>query len=141
MHLSLRVRRLVSRLLIAPLLVGPIACGNPAAPTLTTDTFNGTLSPPVNGQYSSASFQFKMKSGAVTVSVTSITPLSTITVGIALGIVQGQTCSGFEVNSAARAGFVAIADTLPSGTYCVAIYDVGNITQDVTFGLAVEYPK
>ena len=134
MLLSLTVRRLVSRLLLAPLLAVPMACGNPTAPSLTTDTFNGTLSPAVNGTFSSASFQFKSKSGPVTVSLVNIAPLSTITVGIALGVVQGQTCSGFESNAAARAGFVALADTLPGGTYCVAIYDVGNITQDITFG-------
>jgi hypothetical protein len=141
MRFSRNARRTISSAVCIPLLVLGAACGNPTAPSNQIDTFTGTLAPPANGVPKSLSFPFTSKTGTVTVTLVSLAPSTTVAVGLAIGTVEGTTCLSLEENQFAVANSIVLQDTLPGGKYCAAIFDVGYITETVTFAFTVEYRK
>jgi len=105
------------------------------APT-TTDTFQGTLNP--NG---ARTFSFSTQAaGAITATLTSVTPDSTTTVGMALGTWNGTACQVILANDSAVQGTVLIGASTAAGSLCVRIYDVGNLTANEDFAVAVVHP-
>jgi len=116
------------------------ACGgsgttttNPNAPT-TTDTFTGTLAA---GGVDAHTFAVT-QAGALTVTLTTLSPQSTITVGLGLGQPSGTTCSLLSTDNTAKMGSVE-QTTLDVGSYCVAIYDLGNVQGSDTYTLTVNH--
>jgi hypothetical protein len=119
--------------------LGFAACGgsstttNPNAPT-TTDTFTGTLAA---GGVDAHSFPVA-QAGALTVTLTALSPQSSITVGLGLGQPSGTSCSLYSTDETARMGSVE-QTTLDVGTYCVAIYDIGNVQGSDSYTLTVNH--
>ncbi len=112
------------------------ACGGSSLPTLatptTTDTFTGTLAAKGVDAHS-----FSMaKAGTLVVTLTTLSPQSSITVGLGLGQPSGTTCSITSTDETAKVGS-AEQVTLDAGTYCVAIYDIGNVQGSDTYTLTV----
>jgi len=136
------------RLLVGAALAVAGACGatttpttptTPSAPANTTDTFQGTL-----GQTGSINHIFAVAAnGTVTVSLTTVTPLSTMSLGVAVSTSDGTSClTPITQNSDARAGSVALTGTATTGNYCVRVYDSGNIppSTDVSYTLQIVHP-
>ena len=114
------------------------ACGgsstaSPNAPT-TTETFTGTLSA---GGVNVHPFNVA-QSGALTVTLTTLSPQSTITVGLGLGLPSGTACSLSSTDNTAKMGSVE-QTTLDAGAWCVAIYDLGNVQGSDTYTLTVNH--
>ena len=78
------------------------------------------------------------------VALTAAGPPSTIVMGLGIGNIDPTTVTcvlfsnGF-LNTAAS-GTAQITGTAPAGTYCVAVYDVGNQTDAITYSLSVVHP-
>ena len=128
------------RLVPVLLAAGALACGgSPTQPASTiTDTFSGTVS---ENTMSSNTFTMTQTSTA-TVTVVSFSPVSTITMGVGIGTPQTDgSCSLIASNDAVQAGAVLSTD-LNAGTYCVAVYDVGNVaaTVPIAYQLTVDHP-
>ncbi len=124
-------------------LVGAVtfaACNNTTptgatAPT-TTDTYSGTLTP--NG---ARTFSFSTQAtGTVAARLTTISPDSTIVVGLALGTWNGSACQVIIANDAATQGTVVTGTTGGAGNLCVRVYDVGNLTANEDFTVTVVHP-
>ena len=66
-----------------------------------------------------------------------ITPLSTITMGFDMGTYSGTTCTVSLANAAAVQGSILTATAATAGTFCVRVYDVGNIPAGSTVSFTV----
>jgi ABC-type glycerol-3-phosphate transport system substrate-binding protein len=113
--------------------------------TLTTDTFNGTLNPPVNGVFQANVNNFNVTTSGGTINITLVTagPPPTIQLGIALGNPSASgTCSiipGFSQQAAAGSTAQISASGAPSGAYCVVVGDIGNVLQPVSYTITVAH--
>jgi hypothetical protein len=107
---------------------------SPVAPTPTqvTDTFAGTLT--VNG---ATTYQFVSNRGAVTATLTSVAPDSTIAIGFSLGSWNGSTCAAILPNDQAIQGSVIYGTVNTTGTLCLRVYDVGKLVDPLTFEVSV----
>ena len=120
---------------------------NPLKPTTTsttpvptapvTETFTGTLA-----AAGAASFPFNaLGSGTVTATLTSLGPDSTVQVGFGLGYWTGTACTAdpnFQV--VASQGTALSATTPGAGTFCVGVYDTGNVQTTLPFVITVVHP-
>jgi len=107
---------------------------SPTAPT-TTDTFAGSLAA---GGVDLHSFTVA-QAGTLTVTLATVSPQSTITVGLGVGQPSGTTCTLFSDTETARMGSV-VQGTIDVGSYCVEIYDLGNVQGSDTYTITVDHP-
>ena len=128
-------------------LVAP-ACGGansstPATPTgpstvPTTETFTGTV--PIGGN-DIHTFTIVLSNGQVNITLTQAGPPSTIYMGLGIGTPSGSGCTLLSGGSVATpAGPVAqLVGTTAAGTYCVAVFDAGNQSADVSYSVTVTH--
>jgi hypothetical protein len=120
----------------AAALFGP--CGSsttPTTPTPTqvTDTLTGTVTQNgANTQTFTAN-----AGGTVTATLTDLQPVDTVTIGFSIGTTIGTICQATLANDAATKGFSFTATAATAGTYCVRVYDVGNVTADTPVNYTV----
>jgi len=114
-----------------------------ATATTTTETFTGTVQPPINGVGQFDSHNFTVTSaGTVTVTLTAAGPPPTIKMGVGVG---NPNAAGVCAVAASSAVEVAASTTTPAlqgtvgstGTYCVVVFDTGNVLQPVTYSVTV----
>jgi len=130
-------------------LLGSLACvaNSPTEPTpptlppptfeLQTKTFSGTVK--TGG---TAAFPFTVVNpGAINVSITELGPVSTITMGLAMGNwdATALTCTEQLTNPAATLNVVYTANPNAPGEYCIGIFDTGNVQVSSDFTLKVTY--
>jgi hypothetical protein len=128
-------------LLLASVAITP-ACSmfnndeSPSKVTATTDTFNGPLA-----QNGSVVFTFTVAAaGDVNVTLTSVSPSTSGALGLGIGTLNGTSCSLTNSTSAAVAGSTPqLTTTASPGTYCVKVYDVGNLTAASTVSVKVAH--
>lgn len=127
------------------LAAGAAACSSdtPTTPTTPpsvtiTDVFPtndvGTLF--VNG---AATHDFSVKTGDVTVVLTSFGPDSTLNVGLGLGTWNGTACQLIITNDNARQGTIITGHATDTGGLCVRIYDVGKLTEPLAYRISVTH--
>jgi hypothetical protein len=121
-------------------------CGTttpPTTPTATptiTDTFTADLV-----QQGSITHNFKVNStGQVTITLTSVSPLATMALGVGMMTSDGTSCtSTLTANDNSRANNVAaLQGTAVAGNYCIRVYDSGNVpvSTTVTYTVTVLHP-
>jgi len=119
------------------------SCGNsptePTAPAAspTTESYSSLLS--VKGA-SSRSF-IMLSRGSVSVRLSATTPAETV-VGLGIGIPRADGF-GCLLNSSVQTAAGAapqIAVQADAGYYCAQIYDVGNLTDQLAFTIAIVHP-
>ena len=140
-------RHLVASLVTAAL---PLcaACGSSGgtstvapSPVTTTESFTATLD-----QLGSATNGFTVAAaGTVQVKLTDVEPLTTMALGVAVTTVtSGGTVCGTDIaqNTNAKSGTTALSGTAAVGSYCVRVFDAGNIPVDtqVTYTVEVTHP-
>jgi hypothetical protein len=141
----MRTLSILRRLSLAPLgalMIAAAACGSdspptsPTPPVSTTETFAGTV-----GHQSTTGHSFTVAAtGTLTITLTAVGPLTTMSMGVGLGIWNGTTCAASTTkNDNARTGVVALTGTANAGSYCVNVYDSGNVPEDweVTYEVQV----
>lgn len=101
----------------------------------TTDTFTGTLLASGNISYAVT----VKANGELDLTLTTLTPQTTITVGLGIGLPQGSSCAVFTAAENAKVGSTLPASVTP-GTYCVLVYDVGNVQGADNFTVSVLHP-
>ena len=106
--------------------------------TLTTNTFSGSLS-----QNGTAVHNFSVSSSGYTLlaGYTSISPSSITSLGLGIGTWDSSTSTcGLNQTQldAAKSGSTALSATANSGSYCVRVYDGGNITSGTTVTYTVQ---
>lgn len=121
-----------------------VACGedepstptNPTTPTTVTETYADGI-----GRNGARTHNFSSSaSGRVTATLTTLAPDSALRVGLSLGTWNGSNCQLIITNDSATQGSVVIGDTSSFGALCVRIYDVGNITEPITYEITVVHP-
>jgi hypothetical protein len=114
------------------------ACGGSSATSPTapskTDTFTGTVAA---GGVDAHTFTVA-QAGALTVTLTTLSPQSTITIGLGLGQPSGTSCLLSSTDETAKMGSVE-QTTLDVGSWCVAVYDIGNVQGSDTYTLTVHH--
>lgn len=142
----MHARRCFSGILLAAALALTAGCGTtttpttpPAAPTVT-DTFNADLA-----QEGSITHNFKVTStGEVTITLTSVSPLATMALGVGMMTSDGTSClATLTANDNARANNIAaLQGTAVAGNYCIRVYDSGNIpvSTSVSYTITVLHP-
>jgi hypothetical protein len=105
-------------------------------PVYTTDTFTGTLNP---GETGSHPFTARTQ-GVITITVGSLAPTSTLTMGIGLGTWNGTACNVTLTTDAATQGSSFNASATSAGNFCVTIFDIGKVTEATTYSLSVTHP-
>jgi hypothetical protein len=137
-----------SLLILAALTLTAAACSGsnsttavttPAAPTVT-ETFPGTV------LYQGVDFHtFSVaQSGTLNVTLTAAGPPPTIWMGVGIGTPSASAC-GLISNSTSTVTPAGVnpqlSGTLAPGTYCVQVYDVGNISAGgaVTYSVTVAH--
>ena len=108
---------------------------SPSTPT-TTETFTGALT-----RGGSVVFTFTViQSGNVAVTLVSLDPSSSITLGLGIGKPSGNSCALSSSTSSASAGATAQI-TVPQspGTYCVQVYDLGTLSATTTVTVTVAH--
>jgi hypothetical protein len=133
-----------SRLLLAAALAAAAACTSspapttpttPVAPAGTTDSFSGTI-----GQLGSDNHVFTLAAnGTITITLTSVAPLATMSLGVAVLGSDGTNClTQISQNADARTGAVALQGTGTTGNYCVRVYDSGNVQPATSVNYTVQ---
>ncbi len=130
------------RLLVAAALAAAAGCGSTApttpsatAPANTTDSFTGSVA-----QLGSENHVFAVAAnGTVTVSLTTVSPLTTMSLGVAVSTSDGTNCLvQISQNPDARTGLVALSGLATTGNYCVRVYDSGNIQPSTAVNYTVQ---
>jgi len=143
----------MKRLAVIALAAVAAACGgSDSAPstvvtnaTVTTDTFTGTLNPPVNGVFQQNAHNFTVTTGGGNINITLVSagPPSTIKLGLGLGNPGATgTCSiipGFALETASGSTAQLPASGAPSGAYCAVVADTGNVGTTVTYTITVAH--
>jgi hypothetical protein len=141
------MQRLISGVRLAALILAGstliAGCGSDTTPSTlptpnpVTETFTGTVS-----QNSVTIQPFTANAaGAIAATLTTLAPLSTITMGFSLGTYSGTTCQVVLDNAAAVQGSILTGTAATQGSFCVRVYDVGNIAagSTVSFTLTVTH--
>jgi hypothetical protein len=105
-------------------------------PTTVIDTFNGTLA-----ALGSVQFPFNVTTaGVVSATLTVLNPQSTITVGFGLGQPSAGVCNLISgaYSEAAKVG-TPISGTINAGSYCVVLYDIGNVVGSDDFTITISH--
>jgi hypothetical protein len=140
----------MKRLFICLALLASAACSGgsssgtpttPSSPPLapTNDTFTGTVS--VGGS-DAHQFVVKLSNGLLTATLTAAGPPPTIAMGLGIGTISSGTCTlipnGSIITTAGATAQLTGAN-FQAGTYCVAVFDVGQQTGDVTYSVTVAH--
>ena len=129
------MQRLFARFLpFAALLLVVSACGSDDSvdtpttppPTDVTEAFQGVLA--LNGAFTHS---FTLTGASqITAQLVSLSPDSTLAVGLALGTWNGSICQIVLANDQTKQGDVVVGATNSPGDFCVRIYDAsGTIVQ------------
>jgi hypothetical protein len=114
----------------------PTTPTNPTTPTTVTETFSDSI-----GRNGARTHNFSSSaSGAVTATLTTLAPDSALVVGFSLGTWNGSVCNIVLANDAATQGTVVTGGVSSFGSLCVRIYDVGNITDPISYEITVVHP-
>lgn len=100
-----------------------------------TENYSGTLA----AKGSDGHLVTIAKDGNIDVTLTALTPATTITVGLGVGQPVAEGCSLLIYNNGAQAGTLLSGSTGP-GTYCVIVYDVGNVTETLNYTISIVPP-
>jgi hypothetical protein len=139
-------RHLLTALLVLVLSALASGCGSSSSSSpsdstgLKTENFSGTV--PVKG---SDFHQFTTTlTGEVDVTLSSVTPA--VNMGVGVGTTDGTTCTlllgaSTPSNGVAAGTNAQLAGIVSAGTFCVQIYDVGNLTSAATYSVTVVHPQ
>ena len=140
------MRRSVFHYLIVPaLLAFGAACGNDLTttptdttpPPTTTTLFSGTLerNGAVTHPFATA------RSGSVTVTLSTLNPDNTLTIGLSLGTWNGESCQTVIARDSTVVGNSIVGTASSSGNFCIRVYDAaGTLTEPTSYEVQVVHP-
>jgi len=149
----MRRLRMVAGMLALTVSFVSIGCGGSSpststptapAPTTYTETFSGGLTQGGTdyGPADSPHHFTIHQAGNLDATLTDIQPLSTITLGLGLGVWDStaNTCTLQLTSNAARLNLTLAASVSVAGELCVGVFDVGNISTDtITYTVVINH--
>ena len=135
----MRRRSLVASVVVVA--VFACACSDPVVPATptpveptVTETFTGTLL-----QLGANSHPFSVQQiGGIKVSITKIDPSAAVSIGIGTPSTASGTCLAISNLTAVASEGTQISGTATlAGSFCVAVSDVGNLVEPVTYSITV----
>ena len=109
------------------------AAPTPVAPTIT-DTFTGTL---LQGGSNSHPFTVQQV-GGIRVSITNIDPSAAVSLGIGTPSTASGVClASSSLTTVASDGAQLSGTATITGNFCVAVSDVGNLVEPVSYSVTV----
>ena len=131
------------RLVLGGLALLAAACNTVEVPTApTTGPFTETFSSQLGARGSATRSFTVTDTGTVSVTLTSVGPPATVEVGVGVGIPNGSG-NGCNLTRSVVTGSASspqLTITADGGVYCVRVFDVGNLSGDVTFSVSVLHP-
>ncbi|HMB80447.1 MAG TPA: hypothetical protein VKI43_10300 [Vicinamibacterales bacterium] len=138
---------LVSLLIVGTLATG--ACSNSADSTAVA-TVTAPTTPPIVENFSGTvqvggsdahNFTVVLDSQAISIDLTSAGPPATITMGFGIGSSVGGTCQLLSGGTGQGPGSATpqLSGTIPLGTYCFMVFDVGNQAAPVTYTAVITH--
>jgi hypothetical protein len=126
---------------MAVLLVLTASCGTSTSPSAAniTETFTGTVAQGATSFGDGNRNHFTVhQAGAVTATITKLSPTDTITIGLGIGVFNTatSTCTLQQVADAAKLNLSLNLTAQAAGEFCVGVYDVGDI-HDTPFSYTV----
>ena len=118
---------------MAALLVVTTSCGGKGtapSPSTFTETFTGTVTQGATSYGEGNRNHFTVRQpGLISATLTRLSPTSSITIGLGLGVFNTSTSSCTLQNFAdgAKLNLSLNSDASVAGEFCVGVYDVGNI--------------
>jgi hypothetical protein len=125
---------------MAALMALVVSCGGKGAgpsPATFTETFTGTVTQGGTSFGDGNRNHFTVhQPGTLTATITRLSPTSTITIGLGLGVYSSvtSTCSLQNLADAAKLNLSLNSEAATAGEFCVAVYDVGDI-----HGTSIDY--
>jgi len=110
-----------------------------APPTpLVTETFTGTVQ---QGSSDSHPFTVTSNNFQATLALTAAGPPDTIAEGFGIGQTVAGTCQLLAGGSGTFSASTTpqLAGTIPAGTYCVMVYDVGNQSGPIAYTVVLQH--
>lgn len=111
--------------------------------TVVTDTFTGTVPLPVAGVLQVDVHNFTVAvAGSISITLTAAGPPATITMGLGVGNPAADGSCSFLSGGTTQtpAGSTAqLSGSLAAGTYCVAVGDIGNALQPISYTVTVAH--
>ena len=82
------------------------------------------------------------QAGNVVLTLTSVRPDSSVSLGVGLGIprADGGGCHLSQSVSTASGAAPQLSATVDAGTYCVKVFDLGTLTDAVSFAITIVHP-
>jgi hypothetical protein len=109
---------------------------NPGPAPTVTETFSGDL-----GRNGARTHNFSTSaSGSVTATLTTLVPDSALVIGFSLGTWNGSVCNIVLAKDDATQGTVVTGGVSSFGSLCVRIYDVGNVTEQISYEITIVHP-
>ena len=99
----------------------------PSPPPMTTDTFSGM----VNRNGAVTHTFTTQASGVATATLTALSPDSALVIGFSMGTWNGTVCQIVLADDRATQGTVVVGGVGTLQSFCMRIYDVGNIVEGV----------
>ena len=109
----------------------------PTTPVAITETFVGTLAP---NQLAHTHTFAVPNAGTVTATLSSLTPDTTLVIGLSLGTWNGTACQVVLANDQATQGTTITGTISAAGNLCVRVYAVGTIPQVETYQINATHP-
>jgi hypothetical protein len=134
---------MLERFAVAALAVLVAACHRIEAPTApTAGPFTETFASQLGVRGAAARSFTVNEPGTIDVTLTSIGPPASVEVGLGVGIPNstGNGCNLTRSVVTTASGSPQITVAADSGAYCVRVFDVGNLTGDVSFSISVLHP-
>lgn len=114
----------------------PPAAPTPVTPTIT-DTFTGTLTLAGNNSHPFTVSQV----GGLRVSLTGVSPSAAVGIGVGTPSTATGTCTVLATLTAVGGpGYQMSGTATVAGTFCIAVFDVGNLVESVTYTVTVLHP-
>jgi hypothetical protein len=105
----------------------------PDPPDPTTLTFTGTVT--ISGAVTHR-FTTTM-AGEINVRLQTLAPVSTVIIGMGLGVWTGASCNVLIADDEAIQNELLIGTGTASGEFCIRVFDVGRLTAPTDYTLAV----
>jgi hypothetical protein len=97
-----------------------------------TLTFTGTLT--ISG---AVTHRFTTGPGEINVRLQTLAPVSTVIIGMGLGVWTGASCNVLIADDEAIQNELLIGTGTASGEFCIRVFDVGRLTAPTDYTLAV----
>ena len=108
----------------------PTSISTPAS----VDIFSSTVGPQGSATHQLAVFY----NGATT--LTLVSAGAAVTVGVSYGAWDGQTCRFFATLTAAASANPLLSAVVDPGSYCIRVFDVGQLSAPILFTLDTLHP-